>query len=124
MSAYRLLARIMLLAAIGNFSTAAWADLVPPSDCASTNPPVMACAGKAAGDACTFPSGTSGSCAALKCGTQSALSCVALGANEPKTGCSVHPGQAATSASCAAGAAMLLLAVALHRRRAVASLRR
>lgn len=124
MSAYRLLARTLLFVAIGNFSAAARADLVPPSDCASTNPPVMACAGKAAGDACTFPSGTSGSCAALKCGTQSALSCVALGANEPKTGCSVHPGQAATSASCAAGAAVLLLAVALHRRRAASSLRR
>lgn len=124
MSAYRLLARTVLLVAVGNFSAAAWADVVPPSDCAATNPPVMACAGKAAGEACTFPSGTSGSCAALKCGSQSALSCVALGANEPKTGCSVHPGQAATSASCAAGAAVLLLAVALRRRRAVASLRR
>lgn len=84
-----------------SFAPLAHADVAPPA-CSTSEPDIVACNGKKAGDACTATggdTGTAGNCAVLRCATdggQAPLKCVTLGATPSGSGgCSVGPGGAA-----------------------------
>lgn len=102
----------------------AHADVAPPA-CSTSEPDIVACNGKKAGDACTATggdTGTAGNCAVLRCATdggQAPLKCVTLGAAPSGSGgCAVGPGGPAQAPATAGlfGAAFLGLGLLALRR--------